>query len=160
MRRIPLTRGRFACVSNCDYAYLKQWNWYCGANGYAMRDSYVTGRRLVVYMHRLICHRANRPLPNQCDHRDGRKRNNQRRNLRPATKQQNMQNRGPTRRSVSGHKGVYWSESSQKWYAKIKVNQHNIHLGYFVSLIIAVRVRHAAERQYFGHFAHPTARAA
>ncbi len=159
MKTVPLTQGRIALVSDRDYAYLRQFKWYCSIdrnNPYP--QTWNNGEPIL--MHRMIATRAGFGAAEQVDHRDGNRLNNQRANLRPATKQQNMQNRGATKRSPSGHKGVYWCASSRRWHAAIKVNKKKLFLGSFATLESAVKKRQQAERRYFGTFAHSTARAA
>jgi hypothetical protein len=58
------------------------------------------------------------------DHRDGNPTNNCVANLRITTKQGNGWNQPRA-------KGYYWHKESQKWQAQIRVNNNNIHLGYF-----------------------------
>jgi hypothetical protein len=48
----------------------------------------------------------------------------------------------------SGHKGVIWSESRQRYRAYIGIRGKSITLGYYVSLEDAVAARAAAEEQY------------
>jgi hypothetical protein len=46
--------------------------------------------------------------------------------------------------------GVYWHKMTQKWAAAIRADGENIHLGVFDSFEVAVKVREAAELQYYG----------
>jgi hypothetical protein len=88
------------------------------------------------------------------DHRDGKRSENHSGNLRLARNVENIRHR--TRRNcnnTSGVHGVYWSKAARKWCAVIRANGHNIHLGLFVDLAAAAKVRRAAERKYFGRFA-------
>ncbi len=84
MRRIPLTQGKEALVSDCDYKYLMQWKWWYnkhhGNGGYAIRK--IGDRK--VYMHKVVASRKGLP-PGQVDHKNQNKLDNQRGNLRPAT---------------------------------------------------------------------------
>lgn len=113
MKKIPLSIGKFrpskhhdlyALVDDADYEWLSQWNWTailtnrkCG--GYAMRieDGHY------ILMHRFIM-RANES--DEIDHRDRNGLNNQRDNLRKATRKQGIANRGVFKNNKLGYKGV------------------------------------------------------
>lgn len=49
----------------------------------------------------------------------------------------------------SGHKGVTWMESRQKWRAYIGFKGKQITLGYFDNKDDAIKARHLAEEKYF-----------
>ena len=68
-------------------------------------------------LHRLIFLYHHGYLPNIIDHIDGNNTNNIIENLRPATVKQNGQNRSKQKNNTSGHKGVYFHKSTQKWVA-------------------------------------------
>ena len=74
-------------------------------------------------------------------------------NLRPATRTEQVINRGMQKNNTSGHKGVSWDKRKKKWKAQIKVDKKQIHLGLFDNLEEAVAVRKEAELKYFGEFA-------
>lgn len=67
----------------------------------------------------------------QLDHRNGNRHDNRLANLREATNAENQQNLGPRSRSASGYLGVTWRKVERKWHARIRVNGHLKHLGYF-----------------------------
>lgn len=96
MKRIPLTRGREALVSDKDYKYLIQWKWFCMAVGYAVRNKRKSDNidGSVILMHRVIFHRAKGYMPFCVDHRNCNPLDNRRKNLRSATQSQNMAHRG------------------------------------------------------------------
>lgn len=83
-----------------------------------------------IYMHRLL---LGAPKGRQVDHCDGDGLNNQRSNLRLATRSQNHANRGPDRRlrgKSSKYKGVYWSKTRSTWAAGIHLNGKSYFLGH------------------------------
>jgi len=88
------------------------------------------------------------------DHEDRDPYNNQRYNLRPATRKQNAQNHGLSTQNTSGFKGVSWSKHHNRWWARIKVNQKFIHLGYYVDPIYAAKAYDRRAKEFFGEFAY------
>jgi hypothetical protein len=107
-RRIRIgPRGRYAVTVDArDFAFLTQWKWTYGRLGwrygasiYARRDVRVNGHRRCIYMHRVILRERMRLAPpgrrHECDHRDIDSLNNTRRNLRWATRRQQLINRRP-----------------------------------------------------------------
>ena len=82
----------------------------------------------------------------QIDHKDRNKSNNRINNLRHATHSCNMRNTGLQQNNTSGIKGVSWYKRSDKWRARIKVNNKHRHLGYFTDFSEAVCTRLAAEQ--------------
>ena len=106
---LPLSRGMVTLLDDEDYDWLSEWSWS------AMRDSKTgtfyarrgiktdDGRRTSLSMHVLILS----PVPGyQVDHRNGDGLDNQRSNLRLATKAQNLANQRMPKNNTSGYKGV------------------------------------------------------
>jgi hypothetical protein len=130
-RKIPLTQGQFTLVDESDYLTLMQWKWRAGFDPktgcfYAMRVDRSTGRQLTVYMTRFLLGLGpGNPL--QGDHKNHDTLDNRRCNIRPATRAQQMQNRG--KRKAEGFKGVYRAREGSTFYAEIVVNRKRIYLG-------------------------------
>jgi len=161
MKLISLTQGRVTKVSNCDYAYLMRWKWCyrkCnnGNGGYALR-TLRHPKSETVLMHRVIAARQGLDLSHEIDHRDLDKLNNQRRNLRPATRAQNKSNCRMPSTNKSGFKGVSRIAKTSGWLAQIKVNNKTENLGSFPSTqagkMAAARCYNEAALRYFGDFA-------
>lgn len=55
-------------------------------------------------------------------------------NLREATNQQNSYNSSKRKQNTSGAKGVYWSKTSGKWKAQIKIDGKIKYLGVYPSV--------------------------
>lgn len=149
MKTIPLTQGKQAYVSNRDFAYLSNFKWQAKRDKnkwYAVRSD-PSGR--TVRMHREILGLLDSSL--EGDHRDGNGLNNQRRNLREATRSQNAHNTKSSGGSASGLKGVY--PKNGKWEAKIKSGQKLIFLGMFENKLDAALAYDRAARKHFGKFA-------
>ena len=89
----------------------------------------------------------------ETDHKDGNGLNNQRYNLRWATKTQNRQNQRPQEGCTSRFKGVRWDKNARKWRACIKVQGKQVHLGFYSLEIDAARAYDNAALLYFKEFA-------
>lgn len=130
MKKIPLSKGKFALVDDADFDWLNQWKWSVTKNGkhhfYAERSRVDSnGKRSNIRMHRLILGLTDRSI--LADHIDGNGLNNQRSNLRPCTSSQNHMNSHTARSSSSIYKGVGWFSSENKWRARIGTK----HIGLF-----------------------------
>jgi len=147
MKDIPLTRGKVALVDDEDYERVNQFRWAAHKRGntwYAYRNA-----PSFVRMHKFIL--AGHP---EIDHANGNGLDNQKRNLRPATRSQNTAN---GQKHVDGltsrFRGVSFSKESKRWVAYIGVSGHHFNLGYYDSEDdAAISYNHAAIA-YFGEFA-------
>lgn len=94
MKKIPLSRNRYAWVSNADYDWAMQWKWSAGQvqknHWYAMRTE--GGKTL--YLHIELMKRIKGSIrPGYVvDHRDGDGLDNTRRNIREVTRSVNTKN--------------------------------------------------------------------
>ena len=90
------------------------------------------------------------------DHIDGNGLNNQRNNLRGCSHMENLRNRGATKASKSGFKGVWkrlTKDGSEHYVSQITVNYKCINVGYFHNLKDAVTAYNNAAIKYHGDFA-------
>jgi AP2 domain len=154
---LPLTRGLFAIIDAADYDWLSRWHWYAikARNGfYAVRHALtkkkITGKH--VYLHRFILGLKDSD-ERQGDHRNGVTLDHRRKNLRPASEEENKRNCKMHRTNTSGRKGVYYDKIRKKWVAQIKFENKTIMLGRFSTFEEACAVREAAEKKYHGDFA-------
>ena len=155
MKFVPLSNGQQALVSDEDFmACLGKMPWSVGADGYAMRYIKGTGRknRKFMYLHVFIAERIGLDCTNEVDHKDRNKLNNQRDNLRAATRSQNAVNREVQTNNTSGARGVRWSIGASKWCAEIKVDGKSIHLGLYNTIGAAEAAYLAARKEHFGEF--------
>lgn len=123
MKKIPLSQGKFALVDDKDYAFLMQWKWCLSSKRYAARnENYykADGKRTTrtIAMHQVL---NKAPKGKLTDHRDGDGLNNQRYNLRTATKSQNMRNRKSSKDSSSKYLGVSFVKKWNKYRASISL---------------------------------------
>jgi hypothetical protein len=65
------------------------------------------------------------------DHIDENKANNNVKNLRWATSNENGYNQGKNKTNTSGFKGVHFHKTLKKYAAKIKINGKTKHIGYY-----------------------------
>ena len=79
--------------------------------------------RFIYYAHNQGWNISDSSKNNYIDHIDGDKANNDIRNLRVVTSQQNSFN--------TRAKGISWNKFAKKWAAQIWLNRKRIHLGYF-----------------------------
>lgn len=90
--------------------------------------------------------------PHQVDHKDLGKSNNRWRNLRAATKSQNIANTGLSARNTSGYKGVTWSKVSQKWRAQIWKDGKQYFVGSFDDPARASAAYQSKGRELYGEY--------
>jgi len=151
MKEIKLTQGKVALVDDKDYDFLNQWKWHAlqSKNSFYAYRSQRYGRiKRGIAMHRVIMNISD---PHTlCDHKDRDGLNNQRSNLRLATKSQNAMNK----KSIGACKylGVCWNKQPRKWIAQIKSGNIK-RLGAYNSAEEAARAYDEAAKKYHGEFA-------
>lgn len=154
MKRILLTKNKYALVDDCDFLRVNQFNWCAmDAKGmfYAARQSSRKSRggRKTILMHRFILGRN--ATGKEVGHLDGNGLNNRRKNLLPGTHTLNAQ--GVTRKArgtSSRFRGVSICRRTESWQVHICVNQNKIFLGRYVDEKTAAGVYNQAARSYFG----------
>jgi hypothetical protein len=102
-----------AIVDDDDFGWLSQWSWSFAGGGYAGRRT--TGG--IMLMHRQILG-LDFGDPLQGDHRDRVKLNNQRSNLRVATRAEQQQNL-PSMGGTSRFRGVSFCSQTGRWRAAV-----------------------------------------
>jgi hypothetical protein len=101
MKKIQLTKNKYALVDDEDYEELNKYNWYYSYQGYAVRTNHRLNK--CIYMHRIIMN----PLDyKQVDHINHNKLDNRKENLRICDRFQNLQNSKIRLDNKSGIKGV------------------------------------------------------
>lgn len=155
-------KGYKCLISDCD-ADLMEYTWHIikpsskkpRNTDYLRRVKWAHNKATGIYAHREIMSRMiERPLirGEQVDHIDGNGLNNQRDNLRVATKTENMRNSKRRKNNTSGFKGV--SKNGKHGYmAKIAMGKTQIYLGTFTTPEAASEAYIKAAKRLFGDFA-------
>jgi len=141
MKKIKLTQGKYALIDNEDYDRINQYKWFTrkdGQNFYAVKKLYIlNGKRRNVSMHQIIM--GNTPKNKEIDHIDRNGLNNQKKNLRFVTHQENMVNQRVRTTNKTGFRGIDYNKQHQKYRVRIMLNGKSIFMGYFKNLKDAVK---------------------
>lgn len=159
MRRIKLHKYGYALVDDEDYEYLNQFKWHLTARGYVGRSVWVkgTGKGTTILMHRELL-KVSKGF--EVEHADQNRLNNQKSNLRPATRSQNMANvrRVKATNAHSKYKGVSRltrPNLKNQWLAYIKIDYQMIYIGYFKDEKDAAHCYNQFAEQLYDNFACP-----
>jgi len=131
-----------------DYEKVKDRKWGLTGEGYVTTNF---GRTTLLLGHLILGHSPNQKI--LIDHRNLKKLDNRKNNLRLCTYSQNFMNAPIRKSNTSGFKGVGWRKEMKKWRAYIGINKRFIHLGYFTDILAAARAYNEASIKYFGEFA-------
>jgi len=103
--------------------------------------------------HRLIYLMFHGYMPNEVDHIDNNPSNNDIKNLREATRSEQLCNTKLRKDSTSGVKGITWDKARNKWIVSINKNQKTVFRARFDDLELAQLVANEARNKYHGTFA-------
>lgn len=92
--------------------------------------------------------------PYDVDHEDGNCDDNRWHKIHAATPAENGKNRRIPTTNTSGHMGVCWQKSCNKWAARITANGKSKHLGSFADIEDAITARKAANIEHGYHSNH------
>lgn len=153
MKKIPVGRGLFALVDDCDYPELSKRKWYAlkHRTGKFYAISFV--ERKGVLMHRQILGVTDTKI--KVDHENGNSLDNQRSNIRACTNSENMMNRGATANNKTGFKGVLkrGGRRTKQYKAQICVRGKIIYIGCFDTAKEAAHAYNEKAKELHGEFA-------
>lgn len=139
-----------------DYELIKDYYWRIGTTGYAQTTNPKNGKAMM--FHRLVmgAYDNDKYKKLDIDHKDLNPLNNQKSNLRFATRSQNNMNKPLQKNNTSGCTGVQKvpRKNGYKWIAEISQNGKRVSLGTFDTYEEAVNVRRMAEDKYYKDFAY------
>lgn len=149
MKKIILNKKFITLVDDEDYEWLSQWKWfaYKARNTYYVSRHSEDGKRVDMHREILGLKRGDGKLG---DHKDRNGLNNQRYNLRIATRELNGFNCKMKSNNTSGFRGVNWSKGNKMWEAKLKISGRRIRCGYFHDRIQAALAYDRVALQYRG----------
>ncbi len=153
MKTIKLTRGQFALVDDEDHESLSRHRW-CAQRAihswYAIRGVWVYGKVKTIRMHRVLI-----GCKEHVDHIDGDGLNNQRSNLRVATRSQNAMNCRKRNMASSAFKGVSRCPRAviRPWLARVTAGYRTEFIGSFELETDAACAYDAAAKLEHGEFA-------
>lgn len=150
--KVPLTRGCFAIVDECDARDVLRFKWYATPGSragvmYAARTFGGRKSKRTITMQKFITGYA------MTDHINGDGLDNRRCNLRPASPAENHHNLFMSPNNTTGFKGVSFDKKNLRWAANIGVDGVQIWLGRHDSPEAAALAYDNAAREYHGEFA-------
>jgi hypothetical protein len=148
MKEIKLTRGKIALVDDLDFEWLNQFKWFVLTGTHTFYAGRWTGKQ-TIRMHREILNISDNL---EVDHIDHNGLNNQRFNLRAASRSQNKCNS----RKFHGmlpYRGVEYIPKTGKYRARITLNNKAFNLGHFHSAVNAAAKYDQKAEELFGEFA-------
>lgn len=155
--KIPLTKGKFALVSECDYKHLKSMKWYVLVR---KNDGYCSVKRAfngkIIKMANYL---LNPPKGYIVDHINGDPLDNRRENLRIATNKQNCLNKRKyiKKNLTSIYKGVSYRtlgrQKNKRWWAGIIKDKKRYSLGYYATEIEAAKAYDLKAIELHGEYA-------
>jgi len=151
MKEIELTKGFVTQVDNNDYNWLIQSKWFVmkGWNTWyaATQIKLKNGKYKILFMHRVI---LDTPKALQGEHIDRNGLNNQRSNLRNATRAQNRANTLPGNNKK--YKGTL--KHGKQFISQIRINGTTRNLGSFKTEEEAAKKYDLVAKDVFGEFAY------
>lgn len=131
-------------IDTSDYSDISRYTW-TDRSGYAV--AYIDG--ILTYMHTYL---LKTPSGKIIDHINHNTSDNRRCNLRIISQRQNTMNCSLSKNNSSGHTGVSYLKSCNKWRAYITVNRKQISLGSYDDVNQAAEARRKAEEKYFEQY--------
>ena len=156
MKRVKTSCGKSFVVSDIDYSLVTLFSWYIHHEGYVVTEVRVDGRRYFFSVHRLLM--GVKPGV-EVDHANMDKLDNRRRNLRWATKAENVVHsprcggRTPSTGTYRGVREVTYDGVRVGARKKYRAILGGRHIGYFKTPAEAAEAYNHAARQKYKRFA-------
>ena len=157
MKKIKLTRGRFAIVDDDDYEMLKKHSWHCleihtEGKYYAGTTVRITKQKQYsLKMHRYIMG-LKRGDGKLIDHINNDGLDNRKKNLRIVSYSENNKNRSVGKNNTTGSKGIYLEKQTGKYKVQINNNGIRHYLGKYSTIDEAKQVRALKEKELYGKY--------
>ena len=155
MKELPLSRGLRALIDDDDFEKVKNFKWWVACPGgkfYAASRIGQGWKAPIVYLHRFLMN----PIKKQTvDHIDSNGLNCQRKNMRFATRQQNLQSVSTRKlgcgKFTSKYKGVYYDKqkTTKPWRSRVSSG----FIGSYDTEIEAARAYDREAKRQFKEFA-------
>lgn len=143
------SKGNYTIIDTELLPKLKEYYWFQEpTSGYFVSVTKTKGKR--IRLHNFVFGYI--PEGYEVDHKNRKKYDNRRINLRLSTRAENNINHGLTSTNTSGYVGVSYVKTKDKYRAYITVNYRQISLGLYDTPESAYQARLEAERKYFGEF--------
>ncbi len=157
MKKIKLTQNKYALVDSEDFDILNIYNWYVtktkiSKSFYAKRMETIGGKRITITMANQIMGSVPKGKK-EVDHIDGNGLNNQRKNLRWASRSENMRNIGKKKNNTSDYKCVYPVTKSNSWQVYVTHLGKKIYLGVFKTKELAAKRYNKFAKKFYKEFA-------
>lgn len=134
-----------------DYEKIKDICWHKDSStGYIKGYNNINNSKKV-FLHRVIMEANKGDIIDHINHNLS---DNRKVNLRRCTRSQNGANTKRRIDNKSGHSGVYYDKSRNKWSVQISVNNKKIFIGRYNFYDDAVNARKNAENKYFKEFSY------
>lgn len=130
-------------IDSEDIVKVKKYHWRIDSHGYTVTTTSVSEGRKGIKMHRYITNIKSYML---CDHKNRKRNDNRKSNLRECTKLQNTWNS----KEIVGTKGVFFRNG--KYEVCIKYKKKTIHLGTYDTEEDARKRRIQADKYYYGEY--------
>lgn len=130
------------------YERIKDFNWYRSNNSTPDAKTYIMNRNGELLHQYLFDY----PKGFEVDHISLDTFDNRRSNIRICTHQQNQCNQPLQRNNTSGASGVRYYAPRGKYHARIKIGQHDVHLGYYKTFEQAAQARNVGMECMFGEY--------
>ena len=143
------TQEKYCIIDVEDLPRIAMYHWRENSQGYWVAYARYSGKNTTIQLHKLI---TNTGKEIKIDHRNRKRNDCRKNNLRICTSTQNCQNITIRKNNRSGIIGVY-SKDDYKWEAYIQLNKKRKSLGYFNNKEDAIKARLEAEAIYYKEFA-------